>query len=418
MKGFASKGIQYTGEKWDDRQSRIEGWDAEAIRNATILVIGAGAIGNETLKNLALLGFGNVIVCDMDQIELSNLTRTVLFSHDDIGKGKSKLAAQKFLKMNMEPTAGADYFDGDIVYELGDGVFRRADIVLGCLDNVETRMYVNKICMRYDIPYIDAGISRLASNIMIMNGHDYGCYQCFAPKYKFEERFRNSCFVTMKKTETAGKAATVQTASAIVSGIQVQEALKIICNMSPQYGVEINYQGTVNRMISMGMQIDENCMCHMVDPRTTVICAPLSADDSLKDFLKFTGGLGFDRIELSDFEDHLRGFVPEVNCPCCGKKVRVFRPMFKVFMEDLFCEECREAGKTDSNLVDPAYLGVCTYTLAETPDEILDQPLRSLGIPYFHVLPVTNSESGETGFFELFGDMKKVLPSYTRKHAQ
>ena len=100
MKGFASKGIQYTGEKWDDRQSRIEGWDAEAIRNATILVIGAGAIGNETLKNLALLGFGNVIVCDMDQIELSNLTRTVLFSHDDIGKGKSELAAQKFLKMN------------------------------------------------------------------------------------------------------------------------------------------------------------------------------------------------------------------------------------------------------------------------------------------------------------------------------
>lgn len=417
MEGFKKIGSTVPDEKWDDRQSLIDGWDADAIRNATVLVIGAGAIGNETLKNLALLGFGHVIVCDMDRIELTNLTRTVLFSQEDIGKEKSALATQKYLKMNLEPTASADSIECDIVYELGDGVFRRADIVLGCLDNVETRMYTNKLCMRYDIPYIDAGIGSLGSSLIIMNGHKSGCYQCFAPDYKYEKRFREPCNITMKKAASANKAATVQTASAIVSGIQVQEALKAVCNMNPEFGVEIHYQGTINQFNKFKMKIDDNCWCHSLDSRKSVMSTPISADNTLRELLEYTCRLGFEQIEMNYFEDYLRGFVSYTECPCCRQKVRVFQPMFKLFSDEYFCQDCKDSNKAKPSLIDTTQIGTYSYSLTETPSEILDLPLKSLGIPYFHVLPVKNTKTEEIAYFELTKDIVKVLPSYAKKHS-
>ena len=63
------------------RLEAIEWWDQSLLRNARILVVGAGALGNEIIKNLALLGVGNVIIVDMDRIELSNLSRSVLPVH-------------------------------------------------------------------------------------------------------------------------------------------------------------------------------------------------------------------------------------------------------------------------------------------------------------------------------------------------
>jgi len=62
------------------RFSLIGWWDQQKLKAAKVLVIGAGALGNEIVKNLALLGVGNVLIADMDRIENSNLSRSVLFS--------------------------------------------------------------------------------------------------------------------------------------------------------------------------------------------------------------------------------------------------------------------------------------------------------------------------------------------------
>ena len=136
-----------------ERQERIEWWSQERLKNARILVVGAGAIGNETLKNLALLGIGNILVCDMDTISVSNLSRTVLFRKEDAGKKKAQTAALRTKEMSLEATCCVDFFDGDIVWELGTGVFRRFDIILGCLDNVETRFALNRNCRLVSKPF-------------------------------------------------------------------------------------------------------------------------------------------------------------------------------------------------------------------------------------------------------------------------
>src|SRR5436190_20571953 len=88
-----------------DRYSRlrlIQWWDQEKLRAAKVLVVGAGAIGNEVLKNLALLGIGHVWVIDFDCIEDSNLTRSVLFRQADRGQSKSRIAARAMQDINPD----------------------------------------------------------------------------------------------------------------------------------------------------------------------------------------------------------------------------------------------------------------------------------------------------------------------------
>src|SRR5678815_19513 len=78
----------------------IDWFDIERVRSAKVLVIGAGAIGNEVLKNLALLGIGHIFIFDRDTIEMSNLSRSVLYRAADSGKDKAETAAKAVCALN------------------------------------------------------------------------------------------------------------------------------------------------------------------------------------------------------------------------------------------------------------------------------------------------------------------------------
>src|SRR5947209_10671168 len=85
-------------EEDEDRFARfrlIGWWDQQRLAAARALVIGAGALGNEILKNLALLGVGNVFVADLDRVENANLSRSVLFREEDCGQPKAEVAARR-----------------------------------------------------------------------------------------------------------------------------------------------------------------------------------------------------------------------------------------------------------------------------------------------------------------------------------
>jgi adenylyltransferase/sulfurtransferase len=80
------------------------------------MVVGAGALGNEALKNLALLGVGGLFIVDFDTISGSNLSRTVLFRKQDVGREKAAAAADATRQMALEASAGIAYFHGDLVW--------------------------------------------------------------------------------------------------------------------------------------------------------------------------------------------------------------------------------------------------------------------------------------------------------------
>src|ERR1700685_4577316 len=111
-----------------DRLRLIPWWDQERIASCRVLVIGAGALGNEILKNLALLGFRRVVVLDLDKIEMSNLSRTVLYRAADVGQQKAIVAARAYRELAEDTLVQP--IVGDVRHDCGLGVFEWANVIL------------------------------------------------------------------------------------------------------------------------------------------------------------------------------------------------------------------------------------------------------------------------------------------------
>src|SRR5262245_35713927 len=88
-----------------DRYNRlrlISWWRQDRLRAARVLVVGAGALGNEVVKNLALVGLGTIYLIDYDLVEPSNLSRSVLFRSEDGGQPKAAIAARRARELSRE----------------------------------------------------------------------------------------------------------------------------------------------------------------------------------------------------------------------------------------------------------------------------------------------------------------------------
>src|SRR3984957_19747561 len=163
----------------EDRFARfrlISWWDQARLSQARVLVIGAGALGNEILKNLALLGIGNVFVADLARVANSNLSRSVLFREADCGRPKVEVVAAR--AREIYPDMKVQPFFGNIVYDLGLGIYRWADVILGGLDNREARVAINQSAARAGKPWIDGAIERLDGVARVFNPAAGPCYEC------------------------------------------------------------------------------------------------------------------------------------------------------------------------------------------------------------------------------------------------
>ena len=97
------------------------------------MVVGCGALGNEVMKNLVLMGVGHLVLVDFDYVEPSNLSRSILYRSFEIGQRKVDVAKRALLQLN--PDLRVDTIFGDVAYEVGLGLFRRMDVVVGCVDS-------------------------------------------------------------------------------------------------------------------------------------------------------------------------------------------------------------------------------------------------------------------------------------------
>lgn len=141
----------------------------DKIKEQQIFIIGAGAIGCELLKNLAMIGIKNITITDMDTIEKSNLNRQFLFRNNDIGKYKSDCAKDAILKIKPDMNIVAQKFKiGSETTQIYNSDFFKNKIVLTALDNVQTRMYVDNLCVENKIPMIDSGTLGTKGNVQIV----------------------------------------------------------------------------------------------------------------------------------------------------------------------------------------------------------------------------------------------------------
>ena len=101
------------------------------------------------------------MIVDFDEVEYSNLTRSVLFSQEDALRNVPKVEAAAARIQAMNPNVDVVPIRGDIGWQVGLGLIRRMDVVVGCLDNRRARYWLNRLCMRAGIPWVDGGMEAL-----------------------------------------------------------------------------------------------------------------------------------------------------------------------------------------------------------------------------------------------------------------
>jgi ubiquitin-activating enzyme E1 len=148
----------YGGGRYAAASNCLGDMEFEGLRKSTIFVVGAGATGCEILKNIVLLGVSTVFVADDDAIELSNLSRQVLYRDTDVGRNQATTAKRAIdgLLSNTKVVAVPQRVDAEsCLTTFDDSFWRGVDLVFTALDSFEARLYLNSICVTQEIPLVD-----------------------------------------------------------------------------------------------------------------------------------------------------------------------------------------------------------------------------------------------------------------------
>lgn len=384
----------------EDRYARlrlIPWWDQKRLKNATIMVVGAGAIGNELIKNLALLGIGKILIFDMDDIENTNLTRSVLYRRKDVGRYKAEIAAERAMEIN--PDVKAKAFIANIIDDVGLGVFRRMNVVLGGLDNREARLSINQSCYKVDKPWVDGAIEVLNGFARVFVPGKGACYECTMTDTDWQLiNKRKSCALLTHEEMASGKIPTTPTSSSIIAGIQVQEMLKLLHSdrdLPTLAGKGYVFNGLTHDSYVVEYQRKEDCMSH--DTYEKIIEKPWSVKSVTW------------RVVLSEIRNELgenavitldRDITTIAYCSC-GEKKDMYMPVHKLKGEMLTCSKCGNQMSFDS------------IHKIDGSENFLDKTPFETGIPLLHII---GAKVGmETIYFEFSGDEKEVFDGLEEK---
>jgi molybdopterin/thiamine biosynthesis adenylyltransferase len=376
----------------DDRfhRFRLMGWwNQDRLAQAKVVVIGAGALGNELIKNLALLGVRNLFIADLDRIDNSNLSRSILYRAADNGSFKADVAARAARDVYPEIRAAA--FNGNIVYDLGLGVFRWADIVLGGLDNREARLAINRACWKVGRPWIDGAIEQIQgiARVFVPDGP---CYECTMSKIDWDLlQRRRSCNLLSRGEMEAGKTPTTPTISSIIAGVQTQEAVKFLHGLPTIQGRGWVFDGLSTEAYQVEYQRKADCFSH--DPLESVVslrggAVSVTAGEALEEARRLLGPSA--HLELG------RDVLERLVCPKCGHDEPMYVSLGKVRADSAKCPRCTDVRRD-----------VVTFHKITGTEPFLDWPLAKIGVPPFDIVVARTMERAIG--LELSADAAQVL---------
>lgn len=368
----------------------ISWWKQEVVRNATVMVVGAGALGNEVLKNLALMGIGNILIADFDTIEDSNLSRSVLFRASDNGRRKVDAAAEAVKELN--PDVNVKTWHGDINFEMGLGAFRHVDAIVGCLDNREARLSINRFSWAIDKPWVDGAIQELMGIVRVFWPGQGACYECTLTDLDYQIiGLRYSCPLLARQDILHGKVPTTPTSASIVAAFQTQEALKLIHGMEVNPGKAMMINGLTNDVYTTEYPMKEFCMSHSRLEPIVELVEKTAVSTTINDILTIARErLGEDAVLEFDGE-----LVVSMSCPDCDTITPVFKRMARLYEDAATCPDCGR--KRDMKM---------THRI-EGDEDFLERTLAEIDVPSLAIIRARSGE--EKVYFELTGDKETFL---------
>ena len=185
------------------------------LREARVLVVGAGGLGSPVLLYLAGAGVGRIGIVDDDAVSLTNLHRQVLYTEHDLGAPKAECAARRLRAMNGD--AVAEPYVTRLTKENALDMVSRYDLVVDACDNVATRYLVDDVTAETGVPYVYGAIRGFEGQVSVFNHGP--CLRRYRDLWPDEQAMLR---VDVPK-------GVVGVTPAVVGSVEASEALKIIC---------------------------------------------------------------------------------------------------------------------------------------------------------------------------------------------
>jgi adenylyltransferase/sulfurtransferase len=243
----------------------------------------------------------------------------VLYRPSDIGRDKAAVAARR--TREIYDGCRVQAISGNILHDIGLGLFGWADVILGALDNREARLWINRAAWKMNRAWIDGAIEGINGVARVFLPGQPPCYECTLGEVDWQilER-RMSCNLLTREEMELGKTPTTPTTSSVIAGIQVQEALKLLHGMPVLAGKGYVFEGMHHSSFVTEYTPSDECYSHEV--YDDLVSWPGSSDDTtLADLLDHARHLLDSSQVVLEFS---REIIRALRCPRCGETTEVF----------------------------------------------------------------------------------------------
>lgn len=387
---------------------------AELIKNIKILVVGVGAGGNELLKNLLLMGFGNLTIIDFDHVEDSNLSRTTLFRKEDIGKSKSLVAAERLREMALHSSPNIVGLHGNLMTDFGKGLFLEHDVVICCVDTQKARAYINDWCVLTRTPFFEMGFSEYDVDVsffapigqMVQRDGKVidklpssdGAFPRFLGEFpvclreeigygSFDVK-RNSCSSFKIRDTNLAKIPTIQVSAAMAGVLIATELVKYLNGIDTIRNKMLLYFGRTYETMICNYSRSPKCTIH--DEEFDLMTINVAPDSTLEQILMQLQRETNSNVLLKLPDD----YVISGKCHMCGAQIQFNKRKAEIWDDERWCENCKQQENYShiieySNALKTIPIEV---TLGSEPD-VLSKKLSEVGVPENDILEVTFSNT-------------------------
>lgn len=271
--------------------SRLENtaFPKRRVSSLSAAVVGAGALGNEVIKSLGLIGFGRIVVIDPDTIEASNLTRSVFFSYyKRIGVNKAEAIAE--VCSQLFPDTRFDALPLEVA-DVGFQDLSGLDVIFSCVDSDLARLEVAYISTRLDLPVSDAGLGAenySRGRVSWFGGRASACYSCLLPRQNRREILSlsdapvRSCWASPSDESDALPGTPMM--AAIVGSMQVDLGLRSLLagNRTEGWSVELSLDPSP---VTARFVLRKSVSCPFHDKTHKLVGAPADLRSTVRELL-------------------------------------------------------------------------------------------------------------------------------------
>lgn len=211
------------------RHELIDWFSQQQLSDSRVAVIGAGAVGNEVVKNLVLLGTGAVDLFDFDRVEVHNLTRSIFLREQDIGANKADCVVRR--AGEVDPNVSLRAFAGHFRDSLSLAMLGRYDCVISAVDNFEARIQLSQMCRLAGVDLVNAAIDSRWITVECFafgSGDGSACYECNLPESAYQKvAARYSCGGLRRRAQAERRVPTTAITASIAGALAVSTALRL-----------------------------------------------------------------------------------------------------------------------------------------------------------------------------------------------